>query len=91
MAGKPNLALFNGIGLDRDYSSDGPDDDGYDYGYESEVTLDSIKKSTTIRLSISANYTNWGPREAFRELVQNWYYTSPPLDSFQLLALILIL
>jgi hypothetical protein len=49
------------------------DSDSDDYGYDPEVTLESIKISKTINLSISANYTNWAPREAFRELVQNWY------------------
>ena len=30
-------------------------------------------KCKHIPFTISANYTNWKPREAFRELVQNWY------------------
>ncbi len=51
--------------------SDETDDDGY--GHDPEITLGSIEKSKTINLSIRANYTKWKPREAFRELVQNWY------------------
>lgn len=50
---------------DEDFDSDG-------YDYDPEVTLESIKKSKTINFSIRANYTDWVPREAFRELVQNW-------------------
>lgn len=47
-------------------------EDGYDC--EPETTLDSIERSKTINFSISANYTStWKPREAFRELIQNWY------------------
>jgi hypothetical protein len=37
-----------------------------------ETTLESIVKSKTINFSICASYTNWKPREVFRELVQNW-------------------
>jgi hypothetical protein len=48
-------------------------EDDEDYGYESDITLASIEKSKTISFSIHVNYTNWAPREAFRELVQNWY------------------
>ncbi|KAH6633897.1 hypothetical protein B0J18DRAFT_452760 [Chaetomium sp. MPI-SDFR-AT-0129] len=40
--------------------------------HDADETLDSIVKSKTITFSIHANYTNWAPREAFRELVQNW-------------------
>jgi len=40
--------------------------------HDSEVTLESIQNSKTINFSICANYTNSKPREAFRELVQNW-------------------
>ncbi len=52
-------------------SSDEDDDDGYDY--DPEITLRSIENSKTINFSICANYTKWKPREAFRELVQNWF------------------
>ncbi|KJR86018.1 uncharacterized protein SPSK_08727 [Sporothrix schenckii 1099-18] len=48
---------------------------GQDVGYEydPQTTLESIEKSKTINFTISANYTSgWQPREAFRELVQNW-------------------
>jgi hypothetical protein len=57
--------------MNIDASSSDEDDDGYDY--DPEVTLGSIQRSMTINFSIRANYTNWKPREAFRELVQNWY------------------
>ena len=51
------------------------DDEDYDedYDYDPEITLRDIDKSKTINFSIRANYTSWAPREAFRELVQNWY------------------
>jgi len=48
--------------------SDG--DNGYDY--DPAIPLSSIENSKTIQLSLRASYTNWEPREAFRELVQNW-------------------
>jgi len=48
------------------------DFDSDEYDSDPEVTLESIQKSKTISFSIRANYTNWAPREAFRELVQNW-------------------
>jgi hypothetical protein len=48
------------------------DFDSVEYDYNPEVTLESIQKSKTINFSIRANYTNWEPREAFRELAQNW-------------------
>ncbi|KAK3309069.1 uncharacterized protein B0T15DRAFT_483533 [Chaetomium strumarium] len=41
-------------------------------GDDPEITLDSINNSKTINFSTHANYTRWAPREAFRELVQNW-------------------
>ncbi len=53
-------------------SASDDEDDGENYGYDPEITLRSIDKSKTINSSIRANYTNWAPREAFRELVQNW-------------------
>ncbi len=53
-------------------ASDDEDDDEY-YDYDPEITLRDIENSKTINFSIRANYTNWAPREAFRELVQNWY------------------
>ncbi|KAM7185075.1 hypothetical protein V8F20_011940 [Naviculisporaceae sp. PSN 640] len=43
-------------------------DDSDEYDSNPEVTLESIPKSKTILFSIRANYTNWAPREAFREL-----------------------
>jgi len=47
------------------------DDDPY--GAEELDTLRSIKHSREIELSITANYTtDWKPREAFREFIQNW-------------------
>jgi len=59
-------------------SDSNSDSEGYDY--DPEVTLESIEKGKTINFSIRANYTNWAPREAFRELVQNWYLLSLPFD-----------
>lgn len=47
------------------------DDEKYDV--EPEITLRSIERSKTIHFAIRANYTKWAPREAFRELAQNWY------------------
>ncbi|CAK7215016.1 hypothetical protein SCUCBS95973_002332 [Sporothrix curviconia] len=52
--------------------SDEDSDDSETYEYDPEITLRSIVKSKTINFSISSTYTNWAPREAFRELVQNW-------------------
>ncbi|SPO07754.1 uncharacterized protein DNG_10449 [Cephalotrichum gorgonifer] len=47
------------------------DEEG-DYDYDPQVTLEEIERSKTISFSIHAGYTDWKPREAFRELVQNW-------------------
>lgn len=49
------------------------DTDGYDD--DPLLTLESIKHSKVINFPIRATYTKWKPREAFRELVQNWYVT----------------
>ncbi|KXX81532.1 hypothetical protein MMYC01_202497 [Madurella mycetomatis] len=71
---KTTLAQFIPVDLANDdsyASSSGEDDDG-EYDYNPEITLGSVDKSKTINLSIRAEYTNWKPREAFRELVQNW-------------------
>lgn len=45
-----------------------------DVAFEEELdTLDLIKKSHSIKLSVSHKYTDsWEPREAFREMLQNW-------------------
>lgn len=56
---------------------DGGDKDHNDWSFEQETTLSAIGKSKTINFTIRANYTNWKPREAFRELVQNWYADCP--------------
>lgn len=50
---------------------------GDDYSEESDPDFDllsvkSLPDRQTISLSVRAAYTNWNPREAFRELVQNW-------------------
>lgn len=66
------------------YESSDEDDDGYDY--DPEITLHSIEKSKTINFSIRANYTNWKPREAFRELVQNWYVIPTDPDIIRLIV-----
>ena len=47
-------------------------DSSDEHDFDPEVTLESIQNSKTINFSIRANYTKWKPREAFRELVQNW-------------------
>ncbi len=65
IAGVANIRTY-------DSASDEEEDDE-EYEDDPEVTLRSIDKSKTINFSIRANYTNWAPREAFRELVQNWY------------------
>ncbi|KAL2020432.1 hypothetical protein VTK56DRAFT_8398 [Thermocarpiscus australiensis] len=57
-------------GVDPHESISEEDDEEYDC--DPEITLRSIDKSKTINFSIRANYTDWAPREAFRELVQNW-------------------
>lgn len=36
------------------------------------LNLVDIKKSKVLNFAIRANYTTWQPREAFRELLQNW-------------------
>ncbi|KAG7289904.1 hypothetical protein NEMBOFW57_006281 [Staphylotrichum longicolle] len=53
--------------------SESSSEDDEEYDFEPEITLHSIKTSKTIHFPIRANYTKWTPREAFRELVQNWY------------------
>ena len=67
--------------MDQNYDSSSGDDD---YAGDPQVTLQDIEKSKTIHLSIRANYTNWDPREAFRELVQNWYVFANQLPTNQL-------
>ena len=39
-------------------------------GYAADIR--SVQKSKTIHFSLRGDYTDWSPREAFRELVQNW-------------------
>ena len=46
-----------------------------DQVYE-KFTLDDIKNAITIPTSLKYTWNPpWGPREAFRELVQNWLVT----------------
>lgn len=59
--------------MEQDYDSSSEGDCWDD---DREVTLGDNEKGKTIKLSIRANYTNWQPREAFRELVQNWYVSA---------------
>lgn len=40
-------------------------------------SFESIKTSKKFWSSIDGEYTDWGPREAFRELIQNWYAHLP--------------
>ncbi|KAK4450390.1 hypothetical protein QBC34DRAFT_461980 [Podospora aff. communis PSN243] len=56
--------------------------EGYEAQHGFQTSVNSIVDSKTIQLSIRANYTNWEPREAFRELVQNW--RDGIIKSFQL-------
>ncbi|KAM7187192.1 hypothetical protein V8F33_011371 [Rhypophila sp. PSN 637] len=71
------------VGKQEAYQSSSDFDfDSDEYDSDPEVTLESIQKSKTIVFSIRANYTNWAPREAFRELVQNW--RDGIIKSFQL-------
>lgn len=52
---------------DIGYSSDDSD------AAEERVTLESINQRKTINSSLSSTYAaQWGPVEAFREIVQNW-------------------
>lgn len=55
--------------------SDGVPSDGDDdtYNDDSWSPLNDIVKRKTFELGLRANYTDWAPHEAFRELVQNWY------------------
>ena len=75
---KMDMTPFNpqiaGVANIRTYdSASDEEEDDEEYEDDPEVTLRPIVKSKTINFSIRANYTNWAPREAFRELVQNWY------------------
>jgi hypothetical protein len=70
----------------RTHESASEDEEDEEYEDGPEVTLHSIAKSKTINFSIRANYTNWAPREAFRELVQNWYVPIREVDLSQQLA-----
>ncbi|KAK7696965.1 hypothetical protein SLS64_014021 [Diaporthe eres] len=45
-------------------------DDGYDNDHA--TTFADIPNSKTMIFPVRGTYTRWGPREAFRELVQNW-------------------
>lgn len=46
-----------------------------DHGHDEDPvpSFDSIPTSKRFPLNVHGTYTNWGPREAFRELIQNWY------------------
>ncbi|KAI1144079.1 hypothetical protein F5Y05DRAFT_407479 [Hypoxylon sp. FL0543] len=47
--------------------------DGESYPTENKLTLQSINHRMSINSAMSSNYaTQWGPVEAFRELIQNW-------------------
>lgn len=64
-------ATINTGGGVVDLTSSGDDDSSYEH--EPEVILSPLgNKPITINFSVRANYTTWAPREAFRELVQNW-------------------
>ncbi|KAI0480365.1 hypothetical protein GGR56DRAFT_687482 [Xylariaceae sp. FL0804] len=54
-------------------SSIGSPSDNEASDVDTEVTLESINQRMTIKSSLVSNYAaQWGPVEAFRELVQNW-------------------
>ncbi|CAK7204861.1 hypothetical protein SEUCBS139899_007623 [Sporothrix eucalyptigena] len=53
-------------------SSDDDNFGGDEYDNKTNTSLDSAKDTVKINFNIRYNYTNWKPREAFRELVQNW-------------------
>ncbi|RYP13179.1 hypothetical protein DL765_007006 [Monosporascus sp. GIB2] len=54
-----------------DESSKSSEDESYDL--ERKITLESINQRMTIGSTIISTYAaQWGPVEAFRELVQNW-------------------
>lgn len=52
---------------ERGYGNDASDD------VEDRVTLESITQKKTINSNVNSTYAaQWGPVEAFREIVQNW-------------------
>ncbi|KAI0145913.1 hypothetical protein F4776DRAFT_660789 [Hypoxylon sp. NC0597] len=54
-------------------NADESSSDGETYTTENRVTLQSINQRMTINSAMVSNYaTQWGPVEAFRELIQNW-------------------
>ncbi|KAG6362559.1 hypothetical protein INS49_007651 [Diaporthe citri] len=61
------------INHEVDDRSDGAPSDGDDtHDDDSWSPLDSIVRSKTFDLALRGNYTDWSPKAAFRELVQNW-------------------
>ena len=54
---------------DEDEDEDNFEDDD-EPGYAADIR--SVQTSKTIHFSLRGDYTDWSPREAFRELVQNW-------------------
>lgn len=54
----------------RSDRSSSDSDDGCDNDHA--TTFDSIPNSKAVFFPVRGTYTRWGPREAFRELVQNW-------------------
>lgn len=58
---------------DSEYESDFPEDFEPDEDEGRQLTLNEIGNGKTIGLSIVSKYAKaWRPREAFRELIQNW-------------------
>ncbi|KAI5460181.1 hypothetical protein BGZ63DRAFT_426122 [Mariannaea sp. PMI_226] len=56
----------------RESDSDANSVSGDDEDDMNELTLTTGPEQRKINLGIRATYTNWGPVEAFREIVQNW-------------------
>lgn len=59
-----------------DWGSSDDNDGQYEEFDEDDDPVPSfadIPNKKRFNLSVHGTYTNWGPREAFRELVQNWY------------------
>lgn len=71
-----NPGTFADMSIKRevDDGSDGSSsdsDDGYDNDHATAFA--DIPNSKTTVYPVRGTYTRWGPSEAFRELVQNWY------------------
>lgn len=43
------------------------------HGQQKKLSFDNFLNSKKYNLGYKEALTDWGPREAFRELLQNWY------------------